>query len=69
MLIWKISDINIDIFLSLVFIIFLTNAVNTSCMMINKPICQAPMYLDELYKVVSPPEVSPHEIENLKRFL
>ena len=48
---------------------FLTNPVNTSLMVIKKTIRQAPTYFDHLYKVVSPYEMSPHEIENLKRLL
>ena len=38
-------------------------------MVIKKTIRQAPTYFDHLYKVVSPYEMSPHEIENLKRLL
>ena len=34
--------------------------------MIKKLICQAPTYLDDLHKVVSPHEMSTHEIENVK---
>ena len=40
--------------------LFLTNPVNASI--------KAPTYFDDLYKVVSPHEMSPHEIKNLKRF-
>ena len=38
--------------------------------MVNeKLICQAPTYLNDLLKVVSPHEMSQHEIENVKRLL
>ena len=38
-------------------------------MVIKKLIRKAPTYLDDLHKVVSPHEMSPHEIENVKQLL
>ena len=35
----------------------------------QETILQVPTYFDPLYKVVSPIEMSPHEIENLKQLL
>ena len=63
------GHLNMDIFSILFSSFFLTNPVNTSFMVIKKTICQAPTYLADMYKVVSPPEMFPHEIENLKQIL
>ena len=38
-------------------------------MVIKKLIRQAPTYIDDLHKVVSPHEMSPQEIENIKWLL
>ena len=35
----------------------------------KKLICQVPTYLNDLLKVVSPHEMSSHEIDNVKRLL
>ena len=64
------GDIQTWIFFPFVFIFFIfINPLNTSFMVIKKLICQAPTYLDDLHKVVSPHEMSPHEIENVQRIL
>ena len=38
-------------------------------MVIRKFICQAPAFLDDLIKVVSPHEMSPYKIKNIKQIL
>ena len=59
-----------DIF-SLLFLFFL---MDKSCKYFlygerKKLICQVPTYLNDLLKVVSPHEMSSHEIDNVKRLL